>query len=92
MREIGVELADRGVVALERPGEAGAIGVAEAVLAGRCRTCSHGRVAAMRSASAPVPSGEASSTIEHVDPGRLALEGLDEPVQRRGPRCRWEPR
>ena len=84
MREIGVHLADDSEVALEAPGEAGAIGVAESVLAGAVQDVQPGPRGghAIGQRSCAVRRGVVDD--EQLDPARLALERLDELVQRAG--------
>ncbi len=84
MREVGVELGDRGIAVLERPVESGAVGVAEAVLAGTVQDVQPRprRGHAIGECAGAVGRGVVDD--QDVDPGRVALERLDETVQRRG--------
>ena len=84
VREVGVELADGGVIALEAPGEAGAVGVAEAVLAAAVQDVQPGPSGGHAIGECAGAVGRGVVDDEQLDAARLALERLDEPVQRAG--------
>ena len=73
VREVAVHLEHELGAVGERAAEAGDVGGAEALLAPRWRTPTKASSAASRSASSPVPSGEASSITSTRSPSRSTV-------------------
>ena len=85
--EVAVHLADRAVAALQAPARSRRGRPCRGrPCPARCRTCIHGRSAASASASAPVPSGDASSTISSSRP--VAAKRSTKQRERLAPRRR----